>query len=102
MVKKFLPQSGEGPSEEYVLQALKHSLMPKPNVSRDRNNGFLLVTNITKSTSQPPVHVKSVIKGKGDSYLLTSSMSPTVSYSPDVICKLLKLILTSVIHSHGV
>jgi len=37
-------------------------------------NGFFNVTNITTSTSNPPVHVKTVIKGKGDpGYLLSAS-----------------------------
>jgi len=36
--------------------------------------GFFGVTNITTSTSTPPVNVKTVIKGKGDpGYLLTAS-----------------------------
>jgi hypothetical protein len=36
-------------------------------------NGFIVATNISKSTSEPPVYVKSVMKGKGDpGYLLTA------------------------------
>jgi hypothetical protein len=36
--------------------------------------GFFGVTNITTSTSTPPVNVKTIIKGKGDpGYLLTAS-----------------------------
>jgi len=37
-------------------------------------HGFFKFTNITSSTTTPPVHVKSSFEGKGDpGYLLTSS-----------------------------
>ncbi|KAJ3573700.1 hypothetical protein NP233_g2257 [Leucocoprinus birnbaumii] len=57
LAKKFLPKSGEGPSDEAM------------------QTGFMIATNISKSTSQPPVCVKSVMKGRGDpGYLLTAIM----------------------------
>ncbi|KIM40396.1 hypothetical protein M413DRAFT_446577 [Hebeloma cylindrosporum] len=57
IAKKFLPQSGDGPSDEFMQK------------------GFFGVTNVTTSTSTPPVNVKTVIKGKGDpGYLLTAIM----------------------------
>ncbi|KAJ6497433.1 Saccharopine dehydrogenase-domain-containing protein [Mycena sanguinolenta] len=58
LLKKVLPQSGEGPSESV------------------RNNGFMKVTNITTAIPSPgaaPLQVKSVMVGKGDpGYKLTS------------------------------
>ncbi|KAJ3573696.1 hypothetical protein NP233_g2261 [Leucocoprinus birnbaumii] len=57
LMKKFSFQSGEGPSDEAM------------------QNGYMVSTNISKSTSEPPVYVKSVMKGKGDpGYLLTAIM----------------------------
>ncbi|KAF9445482.1 hypothetical protein P691DRAFT_777529 [Macrolepiota fuliginosa MF-IS2] len=57
LAKKFLPQPGAGPSDE------------------DMQHGYMTATNITKSTSEPPVYVKTVMKGKGDpGYLLTAIM----------------------------
>lgn len=57
VVKKFLPQSGDGPSDE------------------DMQRGLMVTTNISKSASDPPVYVKSVIKGNGDPvYLLSAIM----------------------------
>jgi hypothetical protein len=42
--------------------------------SRFMQKGYFGVTNITTSTSTPPVNVKTVIKGNGDpGYLLTAS-----------------------------
>ncbi|KAF9478098.1 saccharopine dehydrogenase [Pholiota conissans] len=53
----LLPQSGDGPTDEQMQK------------------GFLKVTNITTSSSAPPVEVKTVIKGKGDpGYLLSALM----------------------------
>ncbi|CAA7262294.1 unnamed protein product [Cyclocybe aegerita] len=57
LAKKYLPQSGEGPSEEAM------------------QNGSFHITNITTSTTTPPVQVKTIVKGKGDpGYLLTAIM----------------------------
>ncbi|KAF8190797.1 Saccharopine dehydrogenase-domain-containing protein [Pholiota molesta] len=57
LVHKFLPQSGEGPTDEYMQK------------------GFFKVTNITTAASSPSVKVKTVIKGNGDpGYLLTALM----------------------------
>ncbi|KAI0752778.1 Saccharopine dehydrogenase-domain-containing protein [Daedaleopsis nitida] len=57
LVKRFLPKSGEGPSE---------SAMAK---------GYMNVTNYTQCSSAPGTVVKSVMRGDGDpGYLLTASM----------------------------
>ncbi|PFH52215.1 hypothetical protein AMATHDRAFT_57582 [Amanita thiersii Skay4041] len=57
LVKKFMPQPGEGPSDE----AMK--------------DGYLIGTNLTTSASNPPLQVKSVVRLKGDpGYLLTAAM----------------------------
>ncbi|KAF9562971.1 hypothetical protein CPC08DRAFT_662407 [Agrocybe pediades] len=57
IAKKFLPQSGSGPSED-VMQ-----------------KGFIKSVNISTSDSFPATKVQTVIKGKGDpGYLLTSIM----------------------------
>jgi hypothetical protein len=43
--------------------------------SRQMQKGFFNVTNITASTTSPPVQVMTVIKGRGDpGYLLTSGV----------------------------
>jgi hypothetical protein len=43
---------------------------------RVMQKGFMSATNITMSTSEPPVHVKTVMKGKGDpGYFLAASKS---------------------------
>ncbi|KAF8911602.1 Saccharopine dehydrogenase-domain-containing protein [Gymnopilus junonius] len=55
IIKRLLPQPGEGPSDE------------------EMQKGFFNVTNISKSASSPPLTVKSVFKGSGDpGYLLTA------------------------------
>ncbi|KAF8627620.1 hypothetical protein AX15_004318 [Amanita polypyramis BW_CC] len=57
LAKKYLPQPGEGPSDE------------------DMKNGYLVATNLTTSASHPHIQVKTVIKVKGDpGYLVTSAM----------------------------
>ncbi|KAF5363351.1 hypothetical protein D9756_000263 [Leucocoprinus leucothites] len=57
LAKKLLPQSGEGPSDD-VMQ-----------------HGYMVATNVSKSTSEPPIYAKSVMKGSGDpGYLLTAIM----------------------------
>lgn len=57
LVKKLMPQPGEGPSEEQM------------------RNGFMQCTNLAVSDSSPPVHVQSVVKGHGDpGYSLTAIM----------------------------
>ncbi|KAF8718970.1 hypothetical protein AX14_011616 [Amanita brunnescens Koide BX004] len=48
LAKMYLPQPGEGPSDEQM------------------KNGYLIGTNLTTSASHPPVQVKTVIKIKGD------------------------------------
>ncbi|OCH89442.1 NAD(P)-binding protein [Obba rivulosa] len=57
---KFLPKSGEGPSETLM------------------QNGWVKATNYTSSvptSAQPALHVKSAMRGRGDpGYLLTSVM----------------------------
>ncbi|KAF8808044.1 saccharopine dehydrogenase [Phlegmacium glaucopus] len=73
LVKKILPQSGEGPSEERM------------------QNGFFKVTNITTSTSSPPVQVKTVIKGKGD----PGYRSTSVMIAESALCFLLPLVSES-------
>jgi len=73
IIKRFLPQSGDGPSDESMQK------------------GFFNVTNITTSTSNPPVHVKTIIKGKGDpGYLLSAIM-----ISESALCFLLPLVSVS-------
>ncbi|KAF8963594.1 Saccharopine dehydrogenase-domain-containing protein [Flammula alnicola] len=70
IVEKFLPQSGDGPTDENMQK------------------GFFHVTNITSSASSPPVQVKTVVKGKGDpGYLLSASKSylhSALDYVPNV------------------
>ncbi|KAG5653801.1 hypothetical protein H0H81_010471 [Sphagnurus paluster] len=62
IVKKFIPQPGEGPSEEYYLFTTM-------------KNGYFVSTNHTVSTSTPPVHVKTVFRGDRDpGYGATSIM----------------------------
>ncbi|PPQ99762.1 hypothetical protein CVT24_009665 [Panaeolus cyanescens] len=57
ILKKVLPQPGEGPSESVM------------------ENGFLKLTNITSAASSPDVQAKTVIRGKGDpGYSLTAVM----------------------------
>ncbi|KXN89437.1 hypothetical protein AN958_05599 [Leucoagaricus sp. SymC.cos] len=57
LATKLLPQSGEGPSDESMRR------------------GYMVATNISQSTSEPPVYVRSVMKGNGDpGYLLTAIM----------------------------
>ncbi|KAG5644513.1 hypothetical protein DXG03_008255 [Asterophora parasitica] len=57
LFKKFAPKPGTGPTDEAM------------------NKGFFVATNHTISTSTPPVHVKSVIKGDRDpGYALTAIM----------------------------
>ncbi|KAF8624483.1 hypothetical protein AX17_007112 [Amanita inopinata Kibby_2008] len=57
LLKKYMPQPGEGPSDEFMKQ------------------GYLIGTNLTTSASDPPTQVKSVLKLKGDpGYLLTAVM----------------------------
>ncbi|KAF9529743.1 Saccharopine dehydrogenase-domain-containing protein [Crepidotus variabilis] len=48
LLKSMFPPAGSGPSEEKM------------------EKGWFSATNLTVSTSNPPVYVKSVIKGKGD------------------------------------
>jgi len=56
-IVKFITKSGSGPSDE------------------DLQKGFFSATNLTVSTSTPPINVKTVIKGNGDpGYLLSSIM----------------------------
>ncbi|KAF9462382.1 Saccharopine dehydrogenase-domain-containing protein [Collybia nuda] len=57
LVKKCMTQPGGGPSDESM------------------EKGFIECTNITTSTSDPPVYAKSVFTGNGDpGYLLTAIM----------------------------
>jgi len=72
-LKKMLPQSGEGPSEEQMRK------------------GFFKVTNITASTSSPPVQVKTVIKGRGD----PGYSSTAVMIAESALCFLLPLVSES-------
>ncbi|TEB38155.1 hypothetical protein FA13DRAFT_1657074 [Coprinellus micaceus] len=48
LVKKMLPQSGEGPSEE------------------ERKKGSFTITNVTTSDSTPPINVTTIMTGQGD------------------------------------
>jgi short subunit dehydrogenase-like uncharacterized protein len=57
LLRKYLPQPGEGPSDE------------------EMKNGHFTATNLTTSATNPPIQAKTVIKLKGDpGYLLTSIM----------------------------
>ncbi|KAF8167524.1 Saccharopine dehydrogenase-domain-containing protein [Crassisporium funariophilum] len=73
VAKMYLPKSGEGPSDEKMAK------------------GWFSVTNITTSTSNPAVQVKSVMKGQGDpGYLLTAIM-----ISESALCILLPTVSDS-------
>jgi short subunit dehydrogenase-like uncharacterized protein len=69
-LKKILPQSGEGPSEEQMQK------------------GFFKVMNITASTSSPPVQVQTIIKGSSD----PGYSSTAVMIAECALCCLLPLV----------
>ncbi|KAF5321959.1 hypothetical protein D9619_001578 [Psilocybe cf. subviscida] len=73
LVKRYLPQSGDGPTDEQMQK------------------GFFKITNLATSTSSPPVQVKTVLKGQGDpGYLLT----PSAHSLYDFLCVMAELTRT--------
>ncbi|KAJ7251141.1 Saccharopine dehydrogenase-domain-containing protein [Mycena haematopus] len=73
LLKKVLPQPGEGPSESV------------------RNNGFLKVTNLTTALPSPgaaPLQVKTVMVGQGDpGYKLTSVLISEAALSLALVAR---------------
>ncbi|RDB25074.1 hypothetical protein Hypma_007419 [Hypsizygus marmoreus] len=100
LFKKWMTQPGDGPSEE------------------EQKKGSLEGINHTISTSNPPVHVKTTLKGDGDpGYLLTSimisesalslilpptSVTSSPSYTPSPDPKALPAGLSTLAHQGGI
>lgn len=102
LVKRWIPQPGEGPTEELsaaFLSPLQPScadwvtrrlflriILTRPE-HRVMQNGFIQSTNLTIATdpksNSEPVCVKSILKGHGDPGYLLSSSTSSISSTHD-------------------
>lgn len=77
IARRLMPQSGDGPTDEYVYSSLKRMMWSDCLSYRQLEVGALSITNVT--TSLPDAHgrtttVRTIFRGKGEpGYLLSSS-----------------------------